>query len=107
MSNKLPLKSNLDIQEPTALSTERILSSKMQLNVLQEEDKNLQSERFHDEIKKKTLKFSIWCSVLTCIRQALSKFCFVNENLQISFKYNFSTKFKTNILERRTQKTLI
>jgi hypothetical protein len=58
MSKNLPLKSNLDIEEPTALSTERILSSKMQQTVLQEDDIYRQSERIHDlsspEIKSTT-----------------------------------------------------
>ena len=48
MSEKLPLKSNLDIEEPTALSTGRILSSKMHPNVLQESNVNRQSEGTHD-----------------------------------------------------------
>ena len=56
MSNKLPLKPNLDI-EPNALSNERILNSKMQQSVL-EDDINRQPERFHDfsspEIKSTT-----------------------------------------------------
>jgi len=34
-----------------------------------------------------TLEVSIWWSVLSYIRRALSKFSFVTENLQISFKY--------------------
>jgi len=48
MSEKLPIKSNLDIEEPTALSTGRILSSKMHPNVLQESKVNRQSEGTHD-----------------------------------------------------------
>ena len=48
MSEKLPLKSNLDIEEPTALSPGRILSSKMHPNVLQESNVNRQSEGTHD-----------------------------------------------------------
>jgi len=58
MSNKFPLKSNSDIEEPTALSTEKIPSSKMQQNVLQEDDIFRESERIHDisspEIKSTT-----------------------------------------------------
>ena len=57
-SKQLPLKSNLDIEEPTSLSTERILSSKMQLNSMPEFDINRQSERIHDlssqEVKSTT-----------------------------------------------------
>jgi hypothetical protein len=48
MSQKLLLKSNLDKEEPTVLSTERILSSKMQLNTVHEFDINRQSEIIHD-----------------------------------------------------------
>ena len=48
MSNKLPLKSNFDIEEPTALSNERILNSKMQQSALQEVDINRQSARTHN-----------------------------------------------------------
>jgi hypothetical protein len=33
-------------------------------------------------------------------------FCFVTENLQIFFKYNFSANLKLNILQRNTHKTL-
>jgi ABC-type multidrug transport system fused ATPase/permease subunit len=51
-------KSNLDIKDPTALSTERILNEKMQQNVLQEVDINGQYEIVHDlsspEIKPTT-----------------------------------------------------
>ena len=58
LSNNLPLKSNLDIEEPTALSTERILYSKIQQKVLQEEDISRESVRFHGisspEIKSRT-----------------------------------------------------
>jgi hypothetical protein len=58
LSNKLPLKSNLDIEEPTALSTEIIQSSEIQQNVLQEVDINGQSGGIHDlsspEIKSTT-----------------------------------------------------
>jgi hypothetical protein len=67
MSNKLPIKSNLDIEESSSLSTERILSSKMQLN-LQEEDKNLQSERFHDEIKSRTKNDLEILYLMECIK---------------------------------------
>jgi hypothetical protein len=48
----------LDIEEPIALSSERILSSKMQQNVFQEDDISRESVRIHDisspEIKLKT-----------------------------------------------------
>jgi len=58
MSNNPPLKSNLDIEEPTALSNQRILSSKIQQNVLQEENIIRESERIQDisspEIKSRT-----------------------------------------------------
>jgi len=58
MSKKLPLKSNLDIEEPTALTTERLRSSKMQLNTLNEFDINRLSEIIQDlsspEIKSTT-----------------------------------------------------
>jgi hypothetical protein len=58
MSQKLLLESNLDTEEPTALSTERILSSKMQLNTVHEFDINRQSASIHDlswpEIKSTT-----------------------------------------------------
>ena len=58
MSNDPPLKSNLHIEEPTALSNQRILSSKIQQNVLQEDDIIRESERIHDisspEIKSTT-----------------------------------------------------
>jgi len=50
--------SNLDTEEPTALSKERILNAKMQQNILQEVDINRQSERIHElstaEIKSTT-----------------------------------------------------
>jgi hypothetical protein len=50
--------SNLDTEEPTALSNERILNAKMQKNILQEVDINRQSERIHElstaEIKSTT-----------------------------------------------------
>jgi hypothetical protein len=58
MSNKLTLKSNLDIEEPTAVCTERIPSAKLEQNGLKEDDKNRHSERIHDftspEIKSTT-----------------------------------------------------
>ena len=47
MSNKRPLKSNLDIEEPAAFYTEIILRSEIQQNILQEVDINGQSEGIH------------------------------------------------------------
>jgi hypothetical protein len=72
MSKKLPLKSNLDTEEPPVLSTESILSSKMQQNFLQEFDINRQSERLHDrsspEIKSTTKNDPESLYLVECIK---------------------------------------
>jgi hypothetical protein len=72
MSKKLPLKSNLDTEEPTALSTERILSSKMQLNTVHEFDINRQSASIHDfswpEIKSTTKNDPECFYLVECIK---------------------------------------
>ena len=72
MSEKLPLKSNLDIEEPTALSTGRILSSKMHPNVLQESNVNRQSEGTHDlstlQIKSTTKNDTESFYLVECIK---------------------------------------
>jgi hypothetical protein len=48
MSNKIPLKSKLDKQEPTILSTEMIITSKMEHSFSQEGDKFRKLERIHN-----------------------------------------------------------
>ena len=72
MSKKLPLKSNLDIEEPTDLSTERIRSSKMQLKFLQEDDTNRQNKIIHDlsspEIILKTKNDPEFFYLVGCIK---------------------------------------
>jgi hypothetical protein len=72
MSQKLPLKSNFDKEEPTALSTERTLSSKMQLNTGLEFDINRQSESIHDlswqEIKSTTKNDPESLYLVECIK---------------------------------------
>jgi hypothetical protein len=72
ISNNLPLKSNLDIEEPTALSSERILSSKMQQKVLLEDDISRESERIHDisspEINSRTKKDPEIYHLVECIK---------------------------------------
>lgn len=72
ISKKLLLQSNLHIEEPTALSTERILSSKMQRNFLQEDDINRQSERIHKlsspEIKSTTKNDPESVYLVECIK---------------------------------------
>ena len=72
MSNNLRLKSNLDTEETTALSTERILSSEMQQNILQEVDINGQSEGIHDlslsEIKSTTKNDPEFSYLVECIK---------------------------------------
>jgi hypothetical protein len=72
MSNKLPILSNLDIEEPTVLSTESILSTKLEQNVLQEDDINRRSERIHDisstEIKSTTENDPEIFYLLECIK---------------------------------------
>jgi hypothetical protein len=72
MSNKLALKSNLDIKEPTAVSKERRLNSKMQQDFLQEVDINRQSERIHDlpspEIKSTRENDPEYFYLLECIK---------------------------------------
>ena len=71
ISNKIPLISNSDTEEPTALSTEMILSSKMQQNILQEGNNIRQSERIHDlslpEIKS-TKNDPEYLYLLECIK---------------------------------------
>jgi hypothetical protein len=59
MSKNLPLTTKLDMEEPTALSNERKLNSKMKQNILQEVDINRQSEIIHDLLSseiKSTIK---------------------------------------------------
>jgi hypothetical protein len=72
MSKRLPFKSNLDKEEPTALSTGRILSSKMRPNVLQESNVNRQSEGIHDlstlQIKSTTKNDPESFYLLECIK---------------------------------------
>jgi len=72
MSKKLLLQSNLHIEEPTALSIERTLSSKMKCDFLQEDDINRQSERIHDlsspEIKSTTKNDPESLYLVQCIK---------------------------------------
>jgi len=71
-SKKLPLKSNFDIEERTALSTERILSSKMQLNTVHEFGIHRQPEIIHDlsssEIKSTTINDPGSFYLVECIK---------------------------------------
>jgi hypothetical protein len=72
MSENLPLKSNVDMEDPTALSTERMQSSKEQQNSLQECDINRQSERIHGisspEIKSTIKNVTAVFYLLECIK---------------------------------------
>ena len=72
MSKKILLQSNLHVEEPTVLFTERILSSKMQRNFLQEDDVNRHSERIHDlsspEIKSTTKNDPESVYLVECIK---------------------------------------
>ena len=72
MSNNGPLKSNLDIEGPAALSTEIILRSEIQQNILQEVDINGQSEAIHDlsstEIKLTTKSDPETFYLVECIK---------------------------------------
>jgi hypothetical protein len=108
MSNKLTLKSNLDIEEPTAVCTERILSTKLEQNILQEDDINRHLERIHDfsspEIKSTTKNEPENFYLVECIKlhqASIKEVSFFTEKLHIYFKDNISTNFKTNILERK------
>jgi hypothetical protein len=72
MSEDHPLKSNMNIEEPTALSTGRIQSSKKQQNSLQECDINRKSEGNHDlsppEIKSTIKNDAESFYLLECIK---------------------------------------
>jgi hypothetical protein len=72
MSDKLPLKSELDSDETTALSTERMPIWKMQQNSLQESDIIKQSERIHDpsspQIKSTSINDPGSVYLLECIK---------------------------------------
>jgi hypothetical protein len=62
----------LDTEEPTALSTEKILSSKMQMDILYQFDINRHSERIQDlslpEIKPTTENDPESFYLLECIK---------------------------------------
>jgi hypothetical protein len=72
MSKKLSLKSQLDSEEHTGLSTERMLSSKIQQISLQQGDIIQQSETVHDlsspEIKSTTMNDPGSFYLLECIK---------------------------------------
>jgi hypothetical protein len=72
IGHNLPLKSQLDRDEPTVLSTDRMLILKMQQNSLQQGDIYKQSERVHDpsspEIKSTTKNDPESLYLLECIK---------------------------------------